>query len=350
MAWFRHLSLVSLVLCFCVVVFGAYVRLSDAGLGCPDWPGCYGHLTVPQAEHEVAAATERYPARPVEAHKAWKEMIHRYLASTLGLLIVALALIARFSRDADLPRRLPWFLVGLVVFQGVLGMWTVTWQLKPLVVTAHLIGGMTTLALLAWLWLGVRSTAGPRDPGPGTREFRSERDFALSIQAEPAAGVARSGGVRAFAALGLVLLAAQIFLGGWTSTNYAALACPDLPRCHGQWLPDTDLEEAFTLWRGLGVNYEFGVLDNRARVTIHLAHRIGAVIVACVLLGLGLWLRARAGWRAYGNAVLIALGLQLAIGVSIVLLQLPLLLAAGHNAGAALLLLTLVAVNHRAWQ
>ena len=146
MSWFRRIVLAALALCFCVVVFGAYVRLSDAGLGCPDWPGCYGHVGVPQAEHEIERAQSAFPQRPVEAHKAWKEMIHRYLASTLGLLIVALAFMS--LRLPAVPRGLPWVLVALVIFQGLLGMWTVTLLLKPLVVTGHLIGGLSTLSLL----------------------------------------------------------------------------------------------------------------------------------------------------------------------------------------------------------
>ncbi|HUP91181.1 MAG TPA: COX15/CtaA family protein [Solimonas sp.] len=350
MFWFRNLNLLALCWCFCVVVFGAYVRLSDAGLGCPDWPGCYGHLTVPAPGHETRAAAERFPSRPVEAPKAWKEMIHRYLAEGLGFLIVLMALIARFTGGDVMPRRLPWVLVGLVLFQGLLGMLTVTWQLKPLVVTGHLLGGMTTLALLLWMWLGVHRVPAAVVEDRPLRESRSERQqwFAMQREAPESQGPAAPRALQFFAGLALVLLAAQIFLGGWTSTNYAALACPDLPTCHGQWLPDIDAKGAYTLWRGLGVNYEHGVLDNRARVTIHLFHRIGAVVVATVLLLLGLYLRSREGWRAYGNALLAALALQLALGIGIVLLQLPLLLAAGHNAGAALLLMTLVALNHRA--
>lgn len=379
---FRSLTLLSVLLCFCVVVFGAYVRLSDAGLGCPDWPGCYGHLGVPDAHHEVAAAESKYPERPVEAPKAWKEMIHRYLASTLGLLIVALALMSRFMRVEGLPRKLPWFLVGLVIFQGVLGMWTVTWQLKPLAVTGHLLGGMSTLALLVWLWLasGRRPPQDEAQPAP-LRELRSEREAAFSFgdgSATVAATVPRResdeqkkvikptqrqvfaprneiGGLRGFAALALLCVAAQIFLGGWTSTNYAALACPDFPTCHGQWLPEIKAEtvaEAYTLWRGLGINYEFGVLDNRERVTIHFFHRLGAVVVSAVLLMLGLLLlksRNSPFWRGYGALLLGALGLQVAVGILTVKLQLPLLLAAAHNAGAAVLLLTLVGLNYFAW-
>ena len=361
MRTFRFLTLVTLVLCFCVVVFGAYVRLSDAGLGCPDWPGCYGHLTVPEADHEVSAAQAAYPHRPVEAHKAWKEMIHRYLASSLGLLIIGIAVLAYTLRDIRIPRRLSWLLVPLVVFQGVLGMWTVTWQLKPLAVTGHLLGGMTTLCLLFWLWLSVRGLPSMgRDDGaddsasPRVRELRSERDAAFTLAKEPSASSAPPppAGIRALAAVALIVVAVQVFLGGWTSTNYAALACPDFPTCQNVWVPDhLQVREAYTLWRGLGTNYEYGVLDSRARITIHYFHRIGAVVVTVLLIGLGAWLLRRGptpGWRRAGGAILAALALQLGIGIAIVKLQLPLLLAAAHNAGAAVLLLTLVFLNHYA--
>ena len=227
MIWFRRINSLALLLCFCVVVLGAFVRLSDAGLGCPDWPGCYGHITVPDADHEVQAAEARFPDRPVEAHKAWKEMVHRYLAGGLGLLILALSILG-FRQPSPRPPR--WLLLGLpalVVFQAILGMWTVTWQLKPAVVTAHLLGGMATLALLALLNL---------------------RLWLRRIQPPRLLSAARR--CRMLAMLALCVLIAQIFLGGWTSTNYAALACPDLPTCQGQWVPETDFSEAFTLWRG----------------------------------------------------------------------------------------------------
>ncbi|HEX4871769.1 MAG TPA: COX15/CtaA family protein [Nevskiaceae bacterium] len=324
MRLFRTLNLVAVLLCFCVVVFGAYVRLADAGLGCPDWPGCYGHLTIPQTDQEVLRAEQAYPERPVEAPKAWKEMIHRYLASVLGLLIVGLALLSLKVREA--PRVLPWALLGLVIFQGVLGMWTVTWQLKPLVVTAHLLGGMTTLSLLFWLWWS-------------TRPARQ-----LAVSATPA--------LRALALAGLVAVVMQIFLGGWTSTNYAALACPDFPTCHNTLSPELDLPTAFDLWHGLGINYEYGILDARARITIHWVHRLGAIAVTAVLLGLAwaLWRRGETLWKGCALAVVAALSLQIVIGISIVKLQLPLLLAASHNGGAALLLLTLVTVTGLVWQ
>ncbi len=331
-AWFRRINLLTLLLCFVVIVFGAYVRLSDAGLGCPDWPGCYGHLTIPKSDHAVAAAEARFPERPVEAPKAWKEMIHRYIASTLGLLIIALAVMSTRLRDPRRPRILPWALVALVIFQGILGMWTVTWQLKPFVVTAHLLGGMSTFALLLWLYLTARKLKD--DPAP-------------AASSTPALYPPR---VRRFATAALVLVVLQIFLGGWTSTNYAALACPDFPTCHGSFWPETDIPTAFTLWHGLGINYEYGILDARARVTIHQFHRVGAVIVTTALVLLGIWLLRRgAAWKPYGIAVLAALALQLSIGIGVVVMQLPLWLAAAHNAGAAILLAVLVTFNHRVW-
>lgn len=336
MTAFRRLNLVAIALCFCVVVFGAYVRLADAGLGCPDWPGCYGHIGVPDASHEISAAEQAFPNRPVEAPKAWKEMTHRYLASTLGLLIVALAVLSVLGRrEPRMPRLLPWFLVGLVIFQGLLGMWTVTWQLKPLVVTGHLFGGLSTLSLLVWMWLASR-------PGSGAVAKKGRNALTASAPRH----------ICSMAAIAMVVLVVQIFLGGWTSTNYAALACPDFPTCHGRWMPETDVPEAFTLWRGLGINYEHGVLDNRARVTIHYFHRVGALVTTLVLSTLAILLLMQGAdrrWRVFGGWLAAALGLQVAIGISTVKLQLPLLLAAAHNAGAALLLLTLVSLNFFAW-
>ncbi|MGQ0587179.1 MAG: COX15/CtaA family protein [Gammaproteobacteria bacterium] len=322
MSLFHRLTAVALLLCLVVVVLGAYVRLSDAGLGCPDWPGCYGHLTVPtQAEH-VEQAQQEFPGRPVEHAKAWKEMIHRYAASTLGLLILALAAL---SFRAGMPRVLPRVLVVLVIFQGLLGMWTVTWLLKPLAVTAHLLGGMATLALLFWLWLDTRPAAVAAAPRP------------------PRA--------RRFAGLALALLAGQIFLGGWTSSNYAALACPDLPTCQGRLWPELDVGEAFTLWRGLEQNYEYGVLDNRARVIIHHLHRVGALVVSAFLLALGSWLWRHGGaWRRHAQLILALLAVQAGIGVGLVLLHLPLPRAAAHNAGAARLWLAVIHLNQRAWK
>jgi heme a synthase len=336
-------------------VFGAYVRLSDAGLGCPDWPGCYGRLAVPSAAEHVSQAQQEFPQRPLESAKAWKEMIHRYLASTLGLLIAGLAVL---SFRGGVPHVLPRILLVLVIFQGLLGMWTVTWLLKPLAVTAHLLGGMTTLALLFWLWLDTRAATGASPAAPTLAQrldphasgFRNEREALSGLAGDAATSSAQSRTLKLGAGLALALLAGQIFLGGWTSSNYAALACPDLPKCQGRLWPELDVGEAFTLWRGLGQSYDKGVLDNRARVTIHHLHRVGALTVSAFLVLLGAWLWHRTPWRRHGQWLLGLLTAQALLGVSLVLFQLPLPLAAAHNGGAALLLLAVIHLNHRAWR
>ncbi len=317
--WFVRLARIGAVLALCVVMLGAWVRLTDAGLGCPDWPGCYGRLVVPDAATPADELGSEY-SRPLHTGKAWREMIHRYLASTLGLICVALAVIAWLNRrDPAQPKRAPLALVALVVFQGLLGMWTVTLLLKPIVVVAHLLGGFATLALLAWLG-----------------QWRTAR-FPHATAGLRALGVA--------AAAALVL---QISLGGWTSANYAALACPDFPTCQTQWWPAiADFEEGFVLWRGLGIDYEGGVLDHPARVAVHFTHRLGAVLAAVLIAWLGLKLVREAATRADGAAVLGALLLQLCLGVSIVLFGVPLPVAVLHNGVAALLLLAVINANQR---
>jgi cytochrome c oxidase assembly protein subunit 15 len=316
---FVRLARVGAIVALCVVMLGAWVRLTDAGLGCPDWPGCYGRLVVP---HPATSAEElglEY-TRPLEAGKAWREMIHRYLASTLGLICVGLAVIAwRNRRDSEQPWRTPLALVGLVIFQGLLGMWTVTLLLKPIVVVAHLLGGFATLALLFSLgrWRSARFPT----PFPRLRVL----------------------GVAAAAALVL-----QISLGGWTSANYAALACPDFPTCQTQWWPAiADFEQGFVLWRGLGIDYEGGVLDHPARVAVHFTHRLGAVLAAVLIALLGVRLARESATRADGAAVLAALVLQLCLGVSIVWFGVPLSVAVLHNGVAALLLLAVINANQR---
>jgi cytochrome c oxidase assembly protein subunit 15 len=322
---FRRLCLLATLVALCVIVMGAWVRLSHAGLGCPDWPGCYGHLTVDDAVENAAHANAAFPERPLEPEKALKEMIHRYFASGLGLLIIAIAVLAWLNRrDPAQPMRLPGLLVALVVFQGLLGMWTVTLLVKPLIVTAHLVGGLTTMSLAWWLALGAGSTAGP--------------------PAEP--------GLRRPAVAGLVVLALQIMLGGWVSTNYAALACPDFPTCQRSFWPDMDFRDAFILWRGLGIDYEGGVLDHPARVAIHFVHRIGAVVTALVL-GLLAFRALRPGRsravRVAGGALAALLCAQWTIGPVMVLKALPLPLATAHNAVAALLVLAVVALLRFLW-
>lgn len=324
-AFFR-MSLGAACLTLVVVLLGAWVRLEDAGLGCPDWPGCYGMLLgVPQTDEAIAAANTAYPERAVEVGKAWKEMIHRYAAGTLGILVIILAAVAlRRRREASHPLGLPLLLVGLIVVQSILGMWTVTWQLKPLVVTLHLLGGMTTAALLWWLSLRQGHLLRP-DPGPAARPLRT---WTLAA---------------------LVVVGLQIALGGWVSTNYAALACTDFPTCHGAWLPDADYAQGFTIWHGLGVDYEFGILDHPARVAIQYVHRLGAVVTALTVLTLAIsvWRRAPGTLSvrvAVAMAILVVL--QWVLGIGNVLMSLPLPLAVAHNGGALLLLLSVVTLYH----
>lgn len=331
----RRLAFAGVVLAFCVVVFGAYVRLTYAGLGCPDWPGCYGHVTPLGAQ----AANAGTPDAPLQVGKAWREMIHRYAASTLGFIIVVIAVLALcWRRDPRVPRAMPLALVALVVFQGLLGMLTVTWKVKPLIVTAHLAFGLLTLSMLWWLWLALRRSGGPAE----------QRRAAESGPASAPGVGAVLARARLAAGIGLVALALQILLGGWTSTNYAAIACPDLPTCQAQWWPRADFHGGFVLWRGLGVNYEGGVLDLPARVAIHFTHRLGAVVATLALLLAALAvLRGRLGAASRGAAwaVLAALLLQLLIGTTMVLHAFPLGLATAHNAGAALLLLATLLLN-----
>ena len=334
--WIRSLALAGLLLCFTVVVLGAYVRLTAAGLGCPDWPGCYGHVT-PLGAQSSASAQAAYPLKPLDVGKAWREMIHRYAASTLGLIILAITILAfttRRERLVSLPLALA--LLATVVFQGVLGMLTVTWQLKPLIVTGHLVFGLTTLGLLWWLWLTL-----PRHSWGNTSSTGSG-GMAVSGTTVEAARLAWR-----LALIGLIALAIQIALGGWTSSNYAAIACPDFPRCQNAWWPQTNYKDAFVLWRGLGVNYEGGVLENPARVAIHLTHRLGALIATLTLSLAALTVLTRrvlAKFALPAWLVLAALLLQLTIGVSMVLRGFPLPLATAHAAGAALLLLSVLAL------
>jgi cytochrome c oxidase assembly protein subunit 15 len=316
--WFRRLCLVGAMLALCVIALGAWTRLGNAGLGCPDWPGCYGHLTVGDAVENTDRANAAFPDRPLEADKALKEMVHRYFASTLGLVILAVAVLAFLNRRDPLqPVRLPAALVLLVVFQGLLGMWTVTLLLKPLIVTAHLVGGLTTMALL-W-WMSFDGRARPRPPG--------------------------EAGLRTWSFIALAVAAFQILLGGWVSTNYAAMACPDFPTCQASYWPEMDFRDAFVLWRGLGIDYEGGVLDHPARVAIHFTHRIGAVITLAVLAYVA-WLAVRVGQsravRAAGVVVGATVLLQWLVGPAMVLKTFPLWLATAHNVVAALIVLAVV--------
>jgi cytochrome c oxidase assembly protein subunit 15 len=319
---FKKLIYITTVITLCVVVLGAYVRLSDAGLGCPDWPGCYGTLTVPQSSEAIAHAQAEFPDSPVEHGKAWKEMIHRYLATTLGLFIIAIFVMAwRKRKEIKVSPWLPTALVGLVIFQGMLGMWTVTLLLKPAIVTAHLMGGMSTLALLTWL---------------------THRHWG-----EISAAYLASNNLRLFLRGALVILLLQIFLGGWTSTNYAALACTDFPTCHGAWMPEMDFGNAFHWLRELGVDKGGKPLELSAFVAIQWTHRIGALITFIYLGLLGLCLLRQTPLRRLTSIMLILLVVQVSLGIANLLLHLPLVLAVAHNMVAALLLMVVVALNSK---
>ena len=323
--WIRRLALIGAIWAFAVVVMGAYTRLTHSGLGCPDWPGCYGHFVPVQNPEHYAGIGDWF--------KAWVEMRHRYAAEFLGLIIVAIAVLSIRARHE--PGVRPWFaitLVALVLFQGLLGMLTVTWLLKPLIVTGHLAGGLTTMAALLWLWLTMRARDRPMDGASVLTGNRLVEDGAHA---------------RGWATVALAALALQVLLGGWTSSNYAAVACPDLPRCQNQWIPDADYQDAFVLWRGLDINYAGGVLDHPARVAIHFTHRLGAALVTMLLLIAAFSALRGLGRRARYSAlaVLAALLLQLCIGVYMVLQAFPLPLAAAHNAGAALLVGATVWLN-----
>jgi heme a synthase len=325
---FTRLVLIAVALTGVVVVLGAFTRLVDAGLGCPDWPGCYGFLTVPVSEAARVTAETRFPDAPVEVDKAWWEMIHRYFAGALGLLIAAIATVAvvnaRRRRGApeseSLPVGLPVALLILVVCQAAFGAWTVTLKLWPQVVTAHLLGGFATLSLL-WL-LCLRLGVLKHVPVP-------RRLLPLGLAA-------------------LVVVVVQIALGGWVSSNYAALACHDFPTCHGDWWPEMDMAEGFNLTQAVGPNYLGGQLENDARVAIHFVHRLGALVVLGVV-GLLAW-RLRQHHSPLAGPLLAALGVQIALGVLNIILVLPLSVATAHNAGGALLLGVLVTVNYRAFR
>ena len=364
---FHRIAWLAVALAACVIVFGAFVRLSNAGLSCPDWPTCYGKAAWPSTAAQVAdhAATV---IRPFESSKAWREQFHRMIAGSLGVLVLVLALLATRKRpqgwlhvigaSVAVALAIPLYMRGMqgaasvlaigaelallagvlrwsntdlsrtstltlavIIFQALLGMWTVTWLLKPIVVMGHLLVGLLTFSLLTWMaW---RATGIP-----------------IRIADAPR--------LRILLIIGIALLGIQIALGGWTSANYAALACgPEYPKCAGAWWPVPDFREGFVLWRGIGVDYEGGVLDNAARIAIQQAHRLMALLVFGHLLGLSIRLLRNPGLRGWGGLLLGLLLVQIGLGITNVMLSLPLHVAVAHNAGATALVFVLVTLLAR---
>ncbi len=316
-----RLAVLATLLALFVVLLGAYTRLTHAGLGCPDWPGCYGFISVPVGEAQLAQAELHFPDIPVHAAKGWSEMIHRYFAAGLVLMTLLLAAHAwRRRKQPGQPLKLPLSLLVVVLAQAVFGMWTVTLKLWPQVVTAHLLGGVATLSLLFLMTL------------------RLSGAFAVQPQLPVR--------LRRLAATGLLVVVVQIALGGWVSTNYAALACTDVPLCQGRWWPEADFANGFHLTQHIGPNYLGGKLDSEARTAIHLTHRVGAMLVTVSLLGLA-WQLKKARLQGMAMLLVSALAVQIALGINNVLFHLPLAVAVAHNAGGAALLLSMVMINYR---
>lgn len=308
----NSLSKLALVMALMVITLGALTRLLDAGLGCPDWPGCYGHFIPPNSESYNGTAI-------IDHGKAWMEMIHRYLAATLGLVIVILAVKIEF--DKTCTRSIRWLSRGLfvlVIVQGLFGMLTVTMKLLPQVVTLHLLGGMVLLALL----------------------------FLLALQLRPIKFIPTSGKLKSLASVVLLLLSCQIALGGWTSSNYAGLACPDFPTCQQQWLPDLNLTTAFNISQIGHDNYQDGVIEAQTAVTIQVVHRMVALVLSLTIIIFVIALWSLADVRRPAVLLLTLTCLQVGLGIANALLLLPLPLALAHNTGAALLLLNVVYLNY----
>lgn len=370
---FHRIAWLAVALALGVIVFGAFVRLSHAGLSCPDWPTCYGRATWPKAV-EHAADHAASAIRAFEDHKAWREQVHRHIAALLGVLVLAMALLAARRRRLGIAQVLaaaglvaiaiPTYMAGahvaasvlavageaillaaalrwrgqdlaressltlaVIIFQALLGMWTVTWLLKPVVVMGHLMGGLLTFSLLVWMaWRAL------------------DRPIVL----------ADAGRLRRLLWAALAVLGVQVALGGWVSANYAALSCgaggwsmENFPQCAGLWLPPADFREGFVLWRGIGVDYEGGVLDGAARIAIHVTHRLGAVAAAAMLLWAAVRMLRTPGLRSWGVTLAVLTVAQVTLGILNVKLSLPLPVAVMHNGGAALLVFVMVSLLAR---
>jgi len=368
---------------FAVIVLGmgAFTRLADAGLGCPDWPACYGHVLWPTNSEEVAIANQAYPDAPVEHDKTWPEMVHRYVAQALGYFTIALFTIAVLRRKqpqpvavvsglltvnilmtvltaiigvsmepyavssvavtlfvlaylgikngvSDVPFKLPALILAFIILQGLFGMWTVTLKLWPQVVTSHLLGGFTTFSLLWLLMLRLNNRVWHLSK-TDLRQLTSLRPLVVG---------------------GLIIVFLQIALGGWTTSNYAAVACPDLPTCQQQWMPAMDFEQGFNITQHIGPNYLGGTMNNEARIAIHFSHRVGAIITSAYLIALVVLLFKSVAVRqvrTLGKVILGVLALQVALGLGNIIFQFPVSVAVAHNLVGAFLLVTLVTLNHR---
>lgn len=376
------LALAGSIFAVFVIVLGAFTRLVDAGLGCPDWPGCYGHILWPTSSEDVMVANQAFPDAPVEHDKTWPEMVHRYLAKGLGFITIAIFMTAVHHRKqpqpvklvsclllvnialtiatavfgvwmepyavgsvavtmltlaylglkqgtSTIPFKLPAFLLAFIILQGLFGMWTVTLKLWPQVVTSHLLGGFTTFSLLCLLTVRL-----------------ANRPWQF-----PTKVVDKISRYRNWCVLGLLIVIVQVALGGWTTSNYAAVACPDLPTCQNQWLPPMDFAQGFNILQHIGPNYLGGTMDNDARVAIHFAHRVGAIVTTVYLLVLAALLLRIGARQATVIAITmtIVLCLQVLLGLGNIVFQFPVNVAVAHNLGGALLLVTLVVLNHRVW-
>lgn len=326
--WLRRLALFATFWAMAVIMYGAYTRLVHAGLGCPDWPGCYGFLSVPTEPQEIALAESRFPDSPVETDKGWPEMVHRYLASALGLLILGLGMLAwKRHHSFHFPRWHTLILALTVIIQGLFGMWTVTLKLWPQVVSAHLLGGFTTLCLLSLLVMRLWLKPVPLPD----REWQSLQRLKPMV------------------ILTGLLLAGQIALGAWVSANYAAVACTDFPTCQQSLWPEMNFSQGFNFSQEIGPNYLGGNLDNASRVAIHMSHRIGALVVTALLVTLIIrvyYTTTSTPFRHLAGLTALLLTIQVGLGITNVVASLPLSVAVAHNAVAAILLVSLLSLGY----
>ena len=318
----RNLSFIGICMAFVVIALGAWTRLVDAGLGCPDWPGCYGFVFWPNDEAEIALAESRFPMFPYDINKAIPEQVHRIFAASLGLIAIFLVALSSNTKSKSIQR---WsiFLLVLICCQGLFGYLTVSLKLLPIIVTIHLFGGFATLTLLYFIYLK-------------SRNFQILNQINISH-------------LKTIASVAMAVRIFQIFLGVWTSTNYASLACADFPTCQGSYLPEMDFKNGFNLNQEVGPNYLYGLLDNPARVAIHYSHRVSALIVTFIFLILmsRLWFSDAAPLASTLGILLIT---QITLGIINVIYVLPLYVAIAHNLVAACLLLATFTVNYLAWK